>query len=55
MECKKIILVDVYNFKDFIIFLDIKMYFKINVKFFVFGVFLFFFNIEILVWKVLNE
>lgn len=28
MECKKIILVDVYNFKDCIIFLDIKMYFK---------------------------
>lgn len=28
MECGKIILVDVYNFKDFIIFLDIKMYFK---------------------------
>lgn len=28
MECKKIILVDVYNFEDFIIFLDIKMYFK---------------------------
>lgn len=28
MECKKTILVDVYNFKDYITFLDIKVHFK---------------------------